>query len=138
MKEQSFILPHGKKALLALLDTLPMARKWRVTVKLYRRQRSNEQNNALWGVAYPAIRMATGNEADDLHTYFCGEYWGWVEVGVLDQVKRKPRRTTTRDESGSRNVISTVDFADFYLFIQQRCASVGVNVPDPNEHLEAA
>lgn len=138
MKEQSFILPQGKQALLDYLETLPTIRKWRVRVSLYRRTRSNEQNNALWGVAYPAIREATGNEPDDLHTYFCGEYWGWLEVGVLDQVKRKPRRTTTRDESGRRDVITTADFSDFYLFIQQRCASVGVYVPDPNEQMEAA
>lgn len=137
MSEQSFILPAGKSALLAYLDSLPSIRKWRVTVKLYRKQRSNEQNNALWGVAYPAIREATGNDPDDLHTYFCGEYFGWVEVSVLNQVKRKPRRTTTRDENGKRDVISTADFADFYLFIQQRCAENGLYIPDPGERQAA-
>ena len=134
---QDFILPHGKGHLLAFLDRLPTEKKWRVTVGPYRKRRSLEQNSALWGVAYPAIREATGNDAEDLHTMFCGEYFGWVESEVLGKKKMKPRRTTTRDENGKRNLISTADFMDFYSFVQQKAAEFGIYVPDPNEQ-EAA
>lgn len=133
MTDQVFILPIGKPALLAFIDRLPMARKWKVTVALYKATRSNAQNNSLWGVAYPAIREATGNEAQDLHDLFCGEYFGWVETEVLGKRKMKPRRTTTTDEHGKRNVISTADFSDFYLAVQMKAAEFGIDVPSPSE-----
>lgn len=44
MKEQSFILPQGKQALLDYLETLPTIRKWRVRVSLYKYTRSLDQN----------------------------------------------------------------------------------------------
>lgn len=104
-----------------------------VTVGLYRKRRSDQQNRALWGVAYKALREQTGNEPEDLHAYFCGEYWSWKEINVFGQRKRVPLRTTTIDADGRRNPVSTVEFNDFYAFIQQRSAENGFNVPDPNE-----
>lgn len=133
--KRDFILPAEKGSLLAYLAALPAIRKFRVTVKLYRPSRTDPQNKALWGVAYPAIRKATGNDSEDLHVYFCGSYFGWQEVGVLDQIQKKPIRTTTRNEEGERDVMSTTDFMDFYAFIQARCASIGVHVPDPDPEL---
>jgi len=133
MTSQVFILPAGKAGLLAFLDRIPMARKWKVTVDLYKKTRSNPQNNSLWGVAYPAIREATGNEAQDLHDLFCGEFFGWVEYEVLGKKKKRPRRTTTTDENGKRAVLTTLEFMDFYEFIQRTAAEYGVHVPSPNE-----
>src|SRR3546814_20650579 len=91
------------------------------------------QNNALWGVAYKAIEEATGNDPKDLHEYFCGEFWGWVESTVLGRRKVKPRRTTTRDENGRANKVKADEFARFYEFIQRRMAENGVYVPDPDQ-----
>lgn len=136
MTQQIFILPKDKAVLSTFIDRLPMARKWKVTVDAYRRTRSNPQNNALWGVAYPAIKDATGNDPEDLHTMFCGDFFGWVEYDVLGQRKKKPRRTTTTDESGKRSVLTTLEFMDFYEHIQRKCAEFGVYVPSPGE-LEA-
>ena len=133
MTAQTFILPTGKAALLDFIERLPMARKWKVVVSLYRKTRSNAQNNALWGVAYPTIRESTGNEAEDLHTTFCGEYFGWVDYVVMGHRRKRPRRTTTTDENGKRDVISTADFMDFYANVQRISAEFGVYVPDPGE-----
>lgn len=133
MNTNTFILPHGKPALLAFLDRLPASSKWRVEVGSYKKKRSNEQNAALFGVAYKDIREATGNEVDDLHTMFCGEFFGWVECEVLGKRKMKPRRTTTTNEAGKRDVISTTEFMDFYEEVQRIAAEFGIYVRSPNE-----
>lgn len=138
MSETSYILPDEKPLLLSYLDRLPSARKWKVSVKLYRRTRTDDQNKALWGVAYKTIREATGNDVEDLHTLFCGEYFGWVETEVLGKRKMKPARTTTTDENGKRDVLSTVDFADFYTFIQAKASEFGIDVPDPDPNWRQA
>lgn len=49
MTESTFILPAGKSALLSFLDKLPMARKHRVRVGDYKRDRSVEQNAVAHG-----------------------------------------------------------------------------------------
>jgi hypothetical protein len=125
--------------LIRFIHTLPTDKTWRVRIERYKKARSNSQNNALWGVAYKTLHQETGNDPDDMHTYFCGEFFGWVEYDLFGQRRKKPRRTTTTDENGMRDVMSTMDFMDFYAFIQQRSAeTVGVDVPDPNEDFESA
>lgn len=136
MKEQTFILRRGVRnftSLMAFLSTLDVTKDFQVTIGLVKKERSDLQNRALWGCAYKTLRDATGNDAEDLHTYFCGEYFGWVEYDVLGATRKRPRRSTTKDENGKRDVISTRDLQDFYAFIQQRSAeTVGVFVPDPD------
>jgi hypothetical protein len=119
------------------IAALPTDKAWKVEVSRYRKARSDQQNNALWGVAYKAIRDETGNDFHALHDYFCGEFFGWVDAEVMGMTKRRPLRTTTRDSERKRSVLSTVEFMDFYAFVQRRAAEVaGVYVPDPNEVME--
>ena len=136
MKDQTFILRRGVRnftKLMAFLSTLDVTKDFQVTIGLVKKERSDLQNRALWGCAYKTLRDATGNDPEDLHTYFCGEYFGWVEFDVLGQTRKRPRRSTTKDENGKRDVISTIHLQDFYAFIQQRAAeTVGVFVPDPD------
>lgn len=146
MKEQTFILRRGKRnftSLMAFLSTLDVTTDFQVTIGLVKKERSDLQNRALWGCAYKTLRDATGNDPEDMHTYFCGEYFGWVEYEVMGATRKRPRRSTTKDENGKRDVISTIHLQDFYAFIQQRSAeTVGVYVPDPDpmwwEHQRAA
>lgn len=116
------------RALMRFLPGKPL------TVKAARRvkERTSPQNAALWGVAYPAIRADTGNDLDDIHIAMCGSYFGWVEYEVLGQRKRKPRRTTTTDENGKRDVLSTIHFSDFWDHVQRAAAEYGIDVPDPD------
>jgi len=136
MKEQTFILRRGKRnftSLMAFLSALDVTKDFQVTIGLVKKERSDLQNRALWGCAYKTLRDATGNDPEDLHTYFCGEYFGWVEYEVMGATRKRPRRSTTKDENGKRDVISTIHLQDFYGFIQQRSAeTVGVYVPDPD------
>jgi hypothetical protein len=136
VKEQTFILRRGKRtftSLMAFLSTLDVTKDFQVTIGLVKKERSDLQNRALWGCAYKTLRDATGNDPEDLHTYFCGEYFGWVEYDVMGATRKRPLRSTTKDADGKRDVISTLHLQDFYAFIQQRSAeTVGVYVPDPD------
>jgi hypothetical protein len=134
-----FILPSDKPwesaitTMLRFVHALDHSKAHVITVDRLRRERSDLQNRALWGVAYKTLSQETGNEPEDLHTYFCGEYFGWEEFDIMGQPRKRPKRTTTKDERGNRDVVSTEVLSDFYGFIQRRAAeTVGIYVPDPD------
>ncbi len=115
--------------------------KVKVIVQMDRADRSEEQNNALFGVAYPPIMEHTGYRKEELHEVFCRAYFGEVERDIAGRNVIRPKRTTTTDERGHRDVISKLDFANFYSFIQQVAGEHwGIDVPDPDknwrQHLE--
>lgn len=115
----------------AFIDRLPTTQSWQFAVTKYHKPRSDKQRKALFGAAYRPLMEYMGlrgeRDKEDLHAFFCGEYWGWHPV-----LKNKPVRTTTRNERGEREEINTVDALEFYAFIQQRAAEQGVMVPDPD------
>lgn len=119
-------------SLIGFLNDLSPDMEWSVKIEKHKKDRSDPQNNALWGVAYPVLERESGNDPEDLHTYFCGEFFGWREIEVMGKKKVNPRRTTTRDENGKRDVIPTDQFTEFYAFIQRRAAQIGIYVPDPD------
>jgi hypothetical protein len=47
----------------------------------------------------------------------------------------KPRRTTTTNEAGERDVLSRDDMSRFYNFIVQTAAEQGCYIEDPNPML---
>jgi len=116
----------------AMIDGLSRDVLWEITAKPYEKPGTAKQYRALFGVAYQALRQQTGNEIDDLHTYFCGEFFGWTTVAIMGKTRAKPIRTTTHDETGAENRISAKELASFYEFIQRRAAEQGYSVPDPN------
>lgn len=142
-----FVLEREDRArtiarLAAFLASCLPGKRVKVEVSLYRQPRSNAQNKALWGLAYKMLHEETGNDPEDLHAYFCGEFWTWVEYDVMGQKRKRPLRTTTTDADGKDSIISIVEFADFFSFIQQRAAEVaGIFIPDPDplwrEHVDA-
>lgn len=139
MTEQTFTLDRGPRdiaGLIRYLMRLDVTKAWRISIGPVKKERTDLQNRALWGCAYEYIRKATGNDKEDLHEYFCGEYFGWKETRVMGRRRLKPVRSTTRDQQGKRDVISTRDLSDFYDFVQRRAAegtpSVYVPDPDPN------
>ena len=103
-----------------------------------KRERSQSQLGALFGVAYKILMREIGlrgeREKAELHDTFCGEYWGWRTVEVMGVPRQMPKRTTTTDEQGKRDVISTREQIDFYEFIQQRAAGMGWDIPDPDKN----
>jgi hypothetical protein len=107
-----------------------------VTVDEARDSRSDKQNRALFGVAYPPFMDHMGMRGDaekqELHEVFCGSFWGWVDYEIMGEKRRRPRRTTTRGENGKRQLITAKLFSEFYSFVQQKGAELGVFVPDPD------
>lgn len=116
----------------AFIDRLPAHKSWRIEIKEARRERSNDQNAALWGVAYPVLCDATGYTPDELHDAFCRKFFGTSQRNVMGEVISAPRRTTTTNEQGERDVMPAADFARFYDMVQQVGAEIGVDVPSPD------
>lgn len=116
----------------SFLNRLPDTKSWQIEVKEYRKSRSNAQNNALFGVAYPAICKETGYEPDELHDAMCRKFFGTVGVDVLGMVITRAVRTTTTNEDGRRDVMAAGDFADFYAMVQRVGAEAGIDVPEPD------
>lgn len=116
----------------ASLDRLPLTKSWKVEIKEARKERSGDQNAALWGVAYPALTEATGYDADELHDALCRKFFGEVERQVMGQKVSRARRTTTTNEQGERDLIDAATFARFYDMVQRIGAEAGIDVPSPD------
>lgn len=101
----------------------------------YKRTRTNEQNALLFGVVYPPIAAAMGYEVADVHEYMLGRHFGWVDRKVPKTPRNPegfesvPFRTTTRDEHGKRNVLTTAEFSRFVETVDRIAAQAGVFVP---------
>ena len=106
-----------------------------VSSKPWKKTRSNEQNALLFGVVYPPIAEAMGYTVEDIHEYMLGRHFGWVDAKVPktprnpDGLESRPFRTTTRDETGKRNVLSSNDFSKFLDTVERVAAQAGVFVP---------
>ena len=130
---QTFTIPSTNRSGMAgrvaqFIEAAVPGKELTVTVSLKKRKRSDPQNDALWGVAYKTLSDATGNDSKDLHEYFLGEHFGWEVYEVMGQKRRRPNRRSSK--------LSTVEFSEYYAFIQRRAAEVGYYVPDPNESQE--
>jgi hypothetical protein len=113
-----------------LLATDPK-KPWEITLKPYKKSRSDEQNAALWGVAYPPLVAHTGFTAEEIHEAMCIGFFGKLPKYVLGEYLLYPRRTTTTNYEGERDLLSASVFADFYAYVQRRGAEAGVDIPDP-------
>jgi hypothetical protein len=106
-----------------------------VSSRPWKKTRSNEQNALLFGVVYPPIAEAMGYTVEDIHEYMLGRHFGWVDAKVPktprnpEGLESRPFRTTTRDETGRRNVLSTVEFSKFLDTVERVAAQAGVFVP---------
>jgi hypothetical protein len=145
-----FILPtHGRERALQLahqiLAGLDATRAWQVTIEPVKVTRTIQQNRYLNGVAYKLISDKTGYERDEIHEYFLGLFFGWK----TKRVPRKPSnpkgeesvpvRSTTTNESGEHDVLSTEDFWKYVEFLQRFAAQkLQLIIPDPDPMSRAA
>lgn len=130
------ILPRGttldqlQTAILQMVSNFDAKKSYVVTVEEWRRPRTNQQNAYLWGVVYPSI-LEGGGEAlsgftrDDLHEWLLGECFGWE---VLEGLGRKRMRPVRRS-----SVLTKQEFTDYLMFIEIKCAEMGIIIPAPNE-----
>lgn len=136
-----FTLPKGIRNLARIttfLSALSSSKAWRITVCEERNARSIQQCRYLNGVAYKLLSDKTGYERDDISEFCCGTYFGWKTVKVPKTpnnpqgIEDRPIRTTTTNDMGRRDVLSTKDFMDYVAFVQRFAASKGVFIPDPD------
>ena len=115
------------KAVAAMMAALP-AKPFAVTVEVWKKPRTNQQNAYLWGVVYPAI-MEGGGEAlggftrDDVHEWLLGECFGWE---TLEGFGRKRMRPLKRSSA-----LNKQEFSDYLTFIDTKCADMGIVIPEP-------
>lgn len=123
---------------LAFVEAQPLPLE--VECKRWRKSRSKEQNDLLFGVLYPPIADAMGYPVDGdngIHAFMCGTFFGWVDVKVPktprnpDGVASEPRRSTTRVgwNKGKRDVVDKETFTRFVNMVDEIAAKAGVFVP---------
>ena len=139
-----FVLPKGRSQRVLenaqiAISQLDPEEAWKITAEPVKPQRSQSQNAYLWAVPYKLISEATGYEVEEVHEYFLGRFFGWKDKKVPktprnpEGVESVPVRTTTTDESGKRNVLSTEVFSEYVGFIQRFGAmKLGLVIPDPD------
>lgn len=116
----------------SLIDKVDPRFPWEFTIKRYRREQTNDQLGARFGLAYAVMMEPMGlrgrRDKEWLHEFMCGEYWGWHPT-----IRNKPLRTTTTNERGEREVIDTAEAAKFWDFVVEWAArQIAVVIPDPN------
>lgn len=124
---KDFILPHGQQALLDCLAQLPLDKRYRVTVEEYKRKRSLGMNAYHWAAVIDPLAQYIGYSPEEMHRELCGAYWGWVETPFGG---RKPRRTTTTNENGERDVLNWEQMSNFVQFCKMKASEVGCPLPE--------
>ncbi len=112
----------------AFLSALPKQKAWRIRIDELKGDRTEYQNNALFGVAYPPLCAKIGCRPDELHEIMCEKFFGSKQI----LGKSLPIRRTTSDDNGKRDVIAYDKFSEFYAMVQQVGADLGVWIPDPD------
>lgn len=126
------IFPKGTTAAAiasAVAAVITEDQSWQVTVEPFKRPRTNQQNAYLWGVVYPTVIEAGGETlrgwtAEDLHEYFLGEIYGWEVLAGMGRKRMKPVKRSSR--------MTKIEFMDYLEQISQRCAELGIIIPEPS------
>jgi len=115
-------------AAIRMVQGLSPDKTWAIEVTEWKKPRTNQQNAFLWGVAYPAI-LEGGGEAlhgwtrDDLHEYFLGECFGWETLEGFGRKRMRPFKRSSK--------LTKQEFSEYLLFLETRCAQMGIVIPEP-------
>lgn len=111
------------------LELLPMDRAWDVTVKQFRKKRSDDQNAALWGIPYKILSEHTGYEKGEIHEELLMRWSGHQTKTIFGRKKVVPLKRSSK--------LNTLEFCDYYAFIQRFAATeFGLYIPDPDPSLK--
>jgi len=111
-----------------MVQGLDPSRAWCIEVLEWKRPRTDQQNRFLWGVCYPAI-LEGGGEAlagwtrDDIHEYMVGEWGGWETLEGFGRKRMRPIKRSSK--------LNKQEFSDYLLFLETRCADMGIVIPEP-------
>lgn len=116
------------KALTGVITALDRDKSWSIEIVEWRKPRTHQQNAYLWGVVYPSILEAGGEvlagwQRDDLHEYFLGECFSWETLQGFGRKRMRPLKRSS--------ALNKQEFTDYLEFISQRCAELGIVIPEP-------
>lgn len=143
MTATTIIVPkHGRELVAKRLERFVLecfpGKRLRVSIEEDKSTRTSQQNRYLYGVCYARISEAIGYEPEDVAEFCLGSYFGWVTVKCPktpsnpNGCKDVPRRTTTKNEEGQRDVLKWDAFGDYVAWIQRFAAKKGILIPDPD------
>lgn len=121
---RSFITPAGTRALLEFIES-HQDQKLVFEVRQYKRTRSLGLNAYHWAAVITPIADFMGESPEEAHRQLCGAYWGWVEKDLGGLIVRKPRRTTTTNEEGKRDVLNWEQMTNFVYFCKAKASDIG-------------
>ena len=87
--------------------------------------RSNQQNKYLWSVPYKLLAEHTGHTPEDIHS-ICKYKFNRKEYHLGDE---------DFVLGGSTTRMTTVEFEEYAENIRRWGATLGVNIPEPNEQI---
>ena len=119
---------NSRDHIFAVLSALSQTHDWSIEIKQWRDKRSNAQLAYFYAGIVNPICEETGNEVQDIHDFLCGEYWGWHEVKVMGQRKKKPVQTLTSPEP-----VSVENMVNFCEWCVMRMANEGIILEPPRE-----
>lgn len=123
---KSFVTPVGTRSLLQFIEE-NQDKKLVFEVRPYKKPRSQGLNAFHWSQVITPIADFMGESPEEAHRELCGSYFGWVENSLGG---RKPRRTTTRNEKGERDVLDWEVMNNFIHHCQRIAAELGVPLPE--------
>ena len=112
-----------------MVQGLSPDRAWCIEVLEWKKPRTDHQNRFLWGVCYPAVLEGGGETLagwtrDDLHEYFLGECFGWETLQGFGRKRMRPIKRSSK--------LTKQEFSDYLLFLETRCAEMGIVIPEPS------
>ena len=126
---KSFVTPIGMQSLLEHLEEYG-DRKAIVEVRSYKRARSIGLNAYHWAGVITPIAEFIGESPGRVHEIMCGEYFGWVTTHYKSLEIKKPRRTTTTNENGDRDVLNWEEMSNFMHFCKAKAAESGAPISE--------
>lgn len=115
------------------LAELSESKSWRIEIKEYKKPRSRDANAYLWTGVYAVWCRAEGYNAEILHEWMCGDFWGVISTEISGKVYTRPWRTTTTNEFFERDVLSGKPFWDFVNHVRRRADENGIKTLEPGE-----
>lgn len=97
-----------------------------VIIKPWEKKRSEESNNYYWAVIVDPTASFCGYSKDAMHDEFLGSYFGWVEKELRGHIRQYPRRTTTTNEEGERDVLPKHEMQNYIEHCKAIQSELGV------------
>jgi hypothetical protein len=94
----------------SLMDAqLPIQVEWGP----YKKPRSIPFNRFYFVSIVTPLAAHCGESPAETHRLLCGDYWGWVMKEFNGHMREVPRRTTTTNEEGKRDVLPWDQMSNF-------------------------